>query len=60
MCCINKVLCILLGFDYFDISISIYLWRCLLLLVVGTASVMLMDAAKQAELVVVIGQSRIQ
>ena len=58
-CCINKDFCILLGFDFFDVSISIYLWHCLLMLVVGTTSVMLMDGTKQAGLVVVIGQSHI-
>ena len=59
-CCINKDFCILLGFGYFDIGISIYLWWRPLTLVVGTAFVMLMNGAKQAGLVVVIGQSRIQ
>ena len=59
-CCINKDSCILLGFDYFDIGISIYLWCRSLILVVGTTSVMLMDSTKQAGLVVVTSQSRIQ
>ena len=59
-CCISKDLCILLGFDYFDEVGSIYLWRCSLMLVDGTASVMLMDGAKQVGLVVVISQSHIQ
>ena len=59
-CCINKDLCILLGFDYFDEGASIYLWHHSLTLVVGTVSIMLTDGAKQAGLVVVIGQSRIQ
>ena len=45
-CCINKDLCILFGFDYFDESISIYLWCHLLMLVIGTSSVMLMDSTK--------------
>ena len=40
-----------MGFDYFDINISIYLWRCLLTLVVGTAFLILKDGAKQAGLV---------
>ena len=58
--CINKDFWILLGFDYFDVGISIYNWHCSLTLVVGTASVMLMDGIKQAGLVVVIGQSCIK
>ena len=58
--CINKYIYILFGFDYFDIDISIYFWHRSLILVIGTASIMLMDGAKQAKLVVVIGQSRIQ
>ena len=58
--CINKDFCILLGFDYFDVGVSIYPWRRLLMLIVDTASIMLIDGAKQAGLVAVIGQSRIQ
>ena len=58
--CIIKDFCILLGFGYFDVGISIYLWRHLLTLVIGTAFVMLTNGAKQAGLVVVIGQSHIQ
>ena len=58
--CISKDFCILLGFGYFDVGISIYLWQHPLTLVVGTSSVILMNGAKQAGLVVVIGQSRIQ
>ena len=54
-CCINKDCGILLGFDYFDVGVNIYLWRRSLTLVVGTASVMLTDSVKQAGLVVVIG-----
>ena len=46
---INKVFfCILLGFDYFEIGISIYLWHRRLTLVVCTAPVTLVDGAKQA------------
>ena len=41
----------LIGFDYFDASIRIYLWRCLLTFVIGTASLTLVDGAKQAGLV---------
>ena len=51
---------ILLGFSYFNIDTSIYLWHHPFTLVIGTASVMLMNGAKQAGLVVVIGQSHIQ
>ena len=40
-----------MGFDYFDISVSIYLWHRLLMLVVGTTSLTLVDGAKQAKLV---------
>ena len=58
--CINKLFCILLGFYCFDIGISIYLWCCPLMLVVGTAFVTLIDGTKQAGLVVVISQSHIQ
>ena len=58
-CFINKDLCILLGFDYFDIGISIYFWRHLLMPVVGTAFVTLTNGAKQAGLVVAISQSHI-
>ena len=58
--CINKDFCILLGFDYFDVGISIYLWHRPLTLVVGTAFVTLTDGTKQARLVVVIGKSCIQ
>ena len=49
--CMNKAFSIILVFDYFDISVSIYFWRHLLTLVVGTASVTLVDNAKQASLV---------
>ena len=49
--CINKVFRIWVGFDYFDVNISIYLWHRLLTLVVGSASIMLADSAKQASLV---------
>ena len=40
-----------MDFDYFDVSISIYLWCHLLMLVVGTISLTLADGAKQAGLV---------
>ena len=40
-----------MDFDYFDISISIYLWHYLLTLVVGTVSLTLADGTKQAGLV---------
>ena len=52
--CVNKNFCILLGFGYFDKGVSIYLWHCSFTLVVGPASFMLMDGAKQAGLVVAI------
>ena len=57
--CINRDFYILVGFDCFDIGVTIYLCRHSLMLVVGTASVILMDGAKQAGLVVVISQSHI-
>ena len=50
-----KLFCILLGFDYFDEGVSIYLWHRLLMLIVGTTSIILMDGTKQAGLVVIIG-----
>ena len=50
-CCIKRVFCIWLDFDYFDVSISNYLWHHLLALVVSTASLILADGAKQAGLV---------
>ena len=49
--CINKVICILLGFDYFNSGISSYIWRCLLTLIVSTTSIILVDSAKQTGLV---------
>ena len=49
--CINKVFCILLGFYCPDIGFSIYLWCRRLMFIVGTASVTLVDGAKQAGLV---------
>ena len=49
--CINRVFCTWLSFDYFDVSISIYLWRRLLTHVTGTVPLMLVDGAKQAGLV---------
>ena len=57
--CKSKDFYILFGFDYFDVGVSICLWRRLLTLVVGTVSAMLADGAKQAGLVIVISQSRI-
>ena len=50
-CCISKVFGIWLHSDCFDISISIYLWRCLLMLVISIASITSADSAKQAGLV---------
>ena len=35
ICCIDRVFCILLGFAYFDLNISTYLWRYLLVLIVA-------------------------
>ena len=58
--CINKGFCFLLGFDYFEEGVSICLWCHLLTIVVGTTFVTLTDSAKQARLVVFIGQSSIQ
>ena len=49
--CINMVFCNWLSFDYFDVSISIYLWCHLLMLVVGTASLTLVDGTKKTGLV---------
>ena len=39
----------MLGFDYFDVGISIYLWYHSLMLVVGTASIILTDGTKQVQ-----------
>ena len=46
--CFNRVFGIWLTFNYFDISISIYLWHCLPTLIVGTASLTLVDGTKQS------------
>ena len=48
VCFIDRVFCIWLGFDYFDVNISTYFWHWLLTLVAGTAFLTLMDSAKQA------------
>ena len=50
----------LLAFEGQGGNISIYLWHRSLMLVVGTASVMLIHSAKQAGMAIVINQSRIQ
>ena len=55
-----SIFCILFGFDYFDVDISIYLWHRSLTLVIGTASVTLMDSTKQGGIVAVINQIHIQ